>query len=126
MNKRKSTKFDKAIAKKVQIARLAAKLSQKKLGDDVGVSLQQIQKYENGANRIGAGRMYQIAVATSLPLDFFFSFSEECVAPKQSRRKDLAVDAMQRLVVAAAMIRCPKILRNLSEAAESFASTPEL
>jgi transcriptional regulator with XRE-family HTH domain len=126
MNKRKSTKFDKAIAKKVQIARLAAKLSQKKLGEDVGVSLQQIQKYENGVNRIGAGRIYQIAVATSLPLDFFFSYSEQCVASNQSSRKDLAVDAMQRLVMAAAMIKCPKLLRNLSEAAESFANTPDL
>jgi len=42
------------------------------LGDRVGVKFQQIQKYETGANRIGASRMWDIAAAMEVPVSFFF------------------------------------------------------
>lgn len=47
-------------------------LSQEKLGDALGITFQQIQKYEKGANRIGASRMQQIANVLSVPVSFFF------------------------------------------------------
>lgn len=47
-------------------------MSQEKLGDSLGLTFQQVQKYEKGANRIGASRLYQIARVLSVPVDFFY------------------------------------------------------
>lgn len=47
-------------------------LSQEKLGDAVGLTFQQIQKYEKGANRVGASRLYQFSRILDVPIDYFF------------------------------------------------------
>ncbi|MEM7289837.1 MAG: helix-turn-helix transcriptional regulator, partial [Pseudomonadota bacterium] len=47
-------------------------LSQEKLGDSLGITFQQIQKYEKGSNRIGASRLQQIAEILQAPVSFFF------------------------------------------------------
>ncbi len=47
-------------------------MSQEKLGDKLGITFQQIQKYEKGTNRIGASRLQQIALVLSVPVPFFF------------------------------------------------------
>jgi transcriptional regulator with XRE-family HTH domain len=48
------------------------RLSQQQLGDALGVSFQQIQKYEKGVNRVGASRLEEIARVLSVPISFFF------------------------------------------------------
>jgi transcriptional regulator with XRE-family HTH domain len=53
-------------------ARLAANLSQGVLAKQLGITFQQIQKYENGVNRISAGRLYQVANILDLPITFFY------------------------------------------------------
>ena len=47
-------------------------MTQQQLGDKIGVSFQQIQKYESGATRIGASRMWDIAEALDVPVTFFY------------------------------------------------------
>ena len=47
-------------------------LSQEKLGEQLGITFQQIQKYEKGANRIGASRLQQISSVLKVPVAFFF------------------------------------------------------
>lgn len=47
-------------------------LSQERLGDAVGLTFQQIQKYERGANRIGASRLFQLSRVLDVPVSFFF------------------------------------------------------
>ena len=47
-------------------------MTQQQLGDRVGIKFQQIQKYETGANRISASRMWDIANALTVPVSFFF------------------------------------------------------
>jgi transcriptional regulator with XRE-family HTH domain len=47
-------------------------MSQEKLGDALGITFQQIQKYEKGANRIGASRMHQICAVLGVPVEFFY------------------------------------------------------
>ena len=47
-------------------------MTQQQLGDSVGITFQQIQKYETGTNRIGASRMWDIAAALEVPVSFFF------------------------------------------------------
>lgn len=64
--------IDKQIGQRVRTQRLVIGMSQEKLGDALGVTFQQIQKYEKGTNRIGSGRLHQIASVLSVPVNFFF------------------------------------------------------
>ncbi|GGC93159.1 putative HTH-type transcriptional regulator [Chelatococcus reniformis] len=47
-------------------------MSQEKLGDALGVTFQQVQKYEKGTNRIGASRLHQMSVVLGVPVSFFY------------------------------------------------------
>jgi transcriptional regulator with XRE-family HTH domain len=60
------------VGRRVRAARLARRMSQEKLAEAVGVSFQQIQKYEKGVNRIGTGRLHSIAKLLELPVTYFF------------------------------------------------------
>ena len=73
--------IDKHVGSRVRMRRQMLKMSQEKLGNAVGVTFQQIQKYEKGANRIGASRLQQIAEVLSVPVPFFFEG-----APQSSAR----------------------------------------
>jgi transcriptional regulator with XRE-family HTH domain len=82
MNK-SSTPIDKHVGARVRMRRMMMKMSQTSLGDALGVTFQQVQKYEKGTNRIGAGRLQQIAGLLQVPIEFFF---EGAPAPVQSGR----------------------------------------
>lgn len=60
------------IAKRIREARKARGVSQDYVAQQIGVTFQQVQKYEHGSNRISAGRLAQIAIVTKFPIDFFF------------------------------------------------------
>jgi len=60
------------IAKRVRALRLQRGLSQTELGEVLGVTFQQVQKYERGTNRISAGRLYRIAGVLDVPVSFFY------------------------------------------------------
>jgi transcriptional regulator with XRE-family HTH domain len=60
--------IDKIIAANIRINRHAGGISQTALGDALGITFQQVQKYEKGANRIGAGRLFQIADIFKVPV----------------------------------------------------------
>ena len=63
---------------RVRLRRTQLGLSQKKLGEAVGLTFQQIQKYERGANRIGASRIYDLSQLLDVPVSFFYDdMSEE-------------------------------------------------
>lgn len=57
---------------RVRLRRMLLGMSQEKLADRLGITFQQIQKYEKGANRIGASRLQQISQALETPIAFFF------------------------------------------------------
>jgi transcriptional regulator with XRE-family HTH domain len=63
---------DKHVGARVRMRRLMLGMSQTELGEAVGLSFQQIQKYEKGTNRIGAGRLQQLAHVLHVPIHFFF------------------------------------------------------
>jgi transcriptional regulator with XRE-family HTH domain len=67
-----STPIDKHVGARVRMRRMMMKMSQTALGDALGVTFQQVQKYEKGTNRIGAGRLQQIAGLLQVPIEFFF------------------------------------------------------
>lgn len=64
--------IDKHVGNRVRMRRILAGLSQEKLGEALGLTFQQVQKYEKGTNRIGASRLQQISKILEAPPAFFF------------------------------------------------------
>jgi len=72
---RASGKHDTDLGKKIRIRRVEQKISQMQLGDRLGVSFQQVQKYEKGVNRVSAARLMQIAKALEVEMGYFYETS---------------------------------------------------
>ena len=66
------TKVDALVGARVRMLRERRKMSQTALGEAIGVSFQQVQKYERGANRISASKLYEIARTLRVPMGWFF------------------------------------------------------
>lgn len=60
------------VGSRIRLRRQLMKMSQEKLGDELGVTFQQVQKYERGANRVGASRLYRLSRVLEVPVQFFF------------------------------------------------------
>src|ERR1700720_1654365 len=72
MKQRSAGKPDIELGKRIRLRRVEQKISQSDLGEKLGVSFQQVQKYEKGVNRVGASRLQQIAAALDVPVTFFY------------------------------------------------------
>jgi len=68
-----ATPMDAVVGSRLRSRRKQLRISQEKLGKEVGVSFQQVQKYENGTNRIGAGRLAEISKVLDVPVAYFFT-----------------------------------------------------
>lgn len=64
--------IDAYVGKRLRFRRKMQSMSQTKLGDAVGLTFQQIQKYERGANRIGASRLFEFSQILEVPVSYFF------------------------------------------------------
>jgi transcriptional regulator with XRE-family HTH domain len=64
--------IDKHVGSRVRMRRVLIGMSQERLGDALGLTFQQVQKYEKGTNRIGASRLQQISRILGMPVEFFF------------------------------------------------------
>ncbi len=64
--------IDVHVGNRVRMRRMLVGMSQEKLGDALGLTFQQVQKYEKGANRVSASRLYQMASTLGVPIQFFF------------------------------------------------------
>ncbi|HEY4342721.1 MAG TPA: helix-turn-helix transcriptional regulator [Parvibaculum sp.] len=72
MPRKSPNPIDIHVGGRVRMRRMLVGMSQEKLGDSLGLTFQQVQKYEKGANRIGASRLYQIARVLGVPIEFFY------------------------------------------------------
>ncbi len=72
MIKKAPNPTDKHVGSRVRMRRMMLSMSQEKLGDSLGLTFQQVQKYEKGTNRIGASRLQQISNILQVPVSFFF------------------------------------------------------
>jgi transcriptional regulator with XRE-family HTH domain len=72
MTKKTPNPIDKHVGSRVRMRRMMVAMSQEKLGDALGLTFQQVQKYEKGTNRIGASRLQQISHILQVPVAFFF------------------------------------------------------
>jgi transcriptional regulator with XRE-family HTH domain len=71
-NKKQPNPIDIHVGARVRLRRMMLGMSQEKLGEQLGITFQQIQKYEKGTNRIGASRLQHIARVLTVPVAFFF------------------------------------------------------
>src|SRR3954467_11328217 len=70
--KKQANPIDIQVANPFRIRRMLIGMSQERLGDLLGLTFQQVQKYEKGVNRIGAGRLFEVARILNVPVDFFY------------------------------------------------------
>ncbi len=94
--------IDIEIGKRVRQARVAAGLSQTQLGVQLGVSFQQVQKYEKGVNRIGGGRLYKIARFLGVKVTYFFDDVDHLLDPKTVPAGTIEVGAISDRTLRAA------------------------
>jgi transcriptional regulator with XRE-family HTH domain len=70
--KKQANPIDIQVGNRVRIRRMLIGMSQERLGDLLGLTFQQVQKYEKGVNRIGAGRLFEVSRILNVPIDFFY------------------------------------------------------
>jgi transcriptional regulator with XRE-family HTH domain len=70
--KKQANPIDAHVGHRVRLRRMLVGMSQERLGELLGLTFQQVQKYEKGVNRIGAGRLYEIAGILGVPVNFFY------------------------------------------------------
>jgi transcriptional regulator with XRE-family HTH domain len=95
MAKKAPNPIDKYVGSRVRMRRMMLSMSQEKLGNALGLTFQQVQKYEKGTNRIGASRLQQISHILQVPVSFFFDG-----APDLSIKSDELGEAPSPLYVA--------------------------
>src|SRR5579862_1983547 len=73
--------IDVHVGSRVRLRRNMLGLSQEKLGEAIGLTFQQVQKYERGANRIGASRLLELSRVLGVPVTFFYDQTDPVHAP---------------------------------------------
>lgn len=71
-NARRPNPMDIHVGSRVRLRRMLLGMSQEKLGDQLGLTFQQVQKYEKGINRIGASRLFDLSKTLGVPIDYFY------------------------------------------------------
>ena len=123
--------MDKHVGSQVRLRRMVLGISQEKLGEALGVTFQQVQKYEKGVNRISASRLSQLSHVLGVPIDYFYEgardaapaspgFAEEGGAPYLPDMYSTP-DSLQ-LVKAFARIPDSKVRRRLIDLVEAMAA----
>ncbi|MBW7948851.1 MAG: helix-turn-helix domain-containing protein [Pseudorhodoplanes sp.] len=130
MVKKAPNPTDKHVGSRVRMRRMMLSMSQEKLGDALGLTFQQVQKYEKGTNRIGASRLQQISHILQVPVSFFFEGAPEqggqpnglAEAPSPTFVSDfLATSDGLALTRAFMRIKEPKLRRRIVDLVEQIA-----
>jgi transcriptional regulator with XRE-family HTH domain len=117
---------DQSVGQKIRAQRIMRGLSQTELGNKLGVTFQQIQKYEKGSNRVSAGRLKRIAEILEVPVSFFFdgaSGNDEAIKNINEGFSFLETAASVRLVRAFAEIENQNIRSSIVTLVEGIASS---
>ena len=116
--------IDKHVGSRVRMRRMLIGMSQEKLGESLGITFQQVQKYEKGTNRIGASRLHRIGTILGVPIEFFYEGAPHGSGPatgfSESASSTYVSDFLStsegvQLVKAFLAIKDPKIRRKLVE-----------
>ena len=137
----KPNPIDAHVGARVRLRRTLLGMSQEKLGEAIGLTFQQVQKYERGANRIGASRLFDLSRVLEVPVSYFFDEMSDTAAQQSPRMMvtgapfeeievDVGTDPMTKretleLVRAYYRIIDPTVRKRLFELAKSLASVTE-
>ncbi len=127
------------VGSRVRLRRTLLGFSQEKLGEAVGLTFQQIQKYERGANRIGASRLFALSRVLDVPVSFFFEEMPSEISGKGGRgaagladrqQEEFSADPLAKretleLVRAYYRIKEPTVRKRLFDLAKSLANVGE-
>ena len=72
MPKKQANPIDAQVGNRVRLRRMLIGMSQERLGELLGLTFQQVQKYEKGVNRIGAGRLFDVSRILGVSIDYFY------------------------------------------------------
>ena len=83
MSKRNPNPIDVHVGNRVRMRRMLIGMSQEKLGEKLGLTFQQVQKYEKGSNRVSASRLHHMAQILNVPVQYFFDDLPEGAASEE-------------------------------------------
>ena len=111
----------------MRIRRMLIGMSQEKLGALLGLTFQQVQKYEKGVNRIGAGRLFEIARILGVPIDFFYDGIGGPAGPESTPPVMEFVSSGEgmQLSLAFMKIKDPKVRKRVLDLVKSLADEEE-
>ncbi|MBF9233136.1 helix-turn-helix domain-containing protein [Microvirga alba] len=128
--KKSTGSIDKEIGSRVRMRRISVGMSQEKLGDMLGLTFQQVQKYEKGTNRISVGRLVDIAKILGVDIPFFFNgiksikadagFAEEEAPPYIS--EVMSTPEGLQLIRTFTNIKNPKVRKSIVQLVSALAS----
>jgi transcriptional regulator with XRE-family HTH domain len=122
--KNSSTDVDALVGERVRSRRLQAKMSQATLGEALGVTFQQVQKYEKGTNRIGSGRLFKIAEVLQCDVtEFYDSVRNNPTIVSTPFSKFLATNEGVAIIEAMVKIKSQALRRAVIDIAEKLAET---
>ncbi len=128
--KKQANPIDAQVGNRMRIRRMLIGMSQEKLGDLLDLTFQQVQKYEKGVNRIGAGRLYQIAHILGVPIGYFYESVTERLPDGLGRSGENSSSPVVELLssgeglqlgLAFTKIRDPKVRRRVLDLVKSLA-----
>jgi len=118
---RKPDPLDVEVGRKVRALRLNKDMSQEKLAEALGLTFQQVQKYERGTNRISAGRLQRIAKILDVQTSVFFADTKESRSGSDNLFDLIDSAAALRLLRAYSRIPTPELKRIVASLAEQLA-----
>lgn len=135
----KPNPIDVHVGSRVRLRRTLLGMSQERLGEAIGLTFQQVQKYERGANRVGASRLYDLSRVLDVPVSYFFEeIASEVASAADARRGGLEeapspsyeADPMMRretleFVRAYYRIGDPQVRRRLFDLTKAIANATE-
>jgi len=136
MNKKSPNPTDVHVGSRIRSRRMALQMSQEKLAEGLGLTFQQVQKYEKGTNRVGASRLHAIAAILGVPVSFFFDDAPH--QPNATRKKladvpstDFVTEFLRnedghRLIKAFLRIRAPIVRRSIVFMVEAISASRPL
>ena len=133
-NKKKPNPIDIHVGSRIRLRRTMLGMSQEKLGESLGITFQQIQKYEKGTNRVGASRLQNISSILNVPVSFFFEDAPGDNSPAggmaEAQSSNYVVDFLSsseglQLNRAFVKIADPKVRRKIVDLVKALAAEAE-
>lgn len=123
---RAASSVDVHVGTRIRLRRKTSKMSQEQLGEQLGITFQQVQKYERGTNRVGAGRLWDISKVLDVPVQYFYDGLPDGVAGEHSEPPEIyqfinSSDGVA-LAMAVTQIKNKSVRRQILELARSLAA----